>query len=337
MKFTRILAGVAVSAGLATAAQAAEYTLTIASWAPPTHGVNAETWPTITKMIEDATGGRVTAEIKYGLAPPPAMMDLVQDGAADMTWIFHGYTPGRFTATQLIELPGYNGNAEAASVAYWRVYNKYFAKLDEHRGVKLIGLHTHGPAALHTHEPVTELSQVKGMKLRLPGGVGSKIGEALGAVGIQVPAPKVYETLASKAADGVLMPMESRKGFKLTEVAQNVYMMPGGLYRGSFAFIMNQDKFDSFPPDIQKALEEKVFGEPISRVAGQVWDKIDAEGLAVTKADPTNAIHEASDADVAAFKKIADGVTKEVLAEIDAKGVDGEAAMAEIQVEMDKN
>ena len=102
MKFTRILAGVAVSAGLATAAQAAEYTLTIASWAPPTHGVNAETWPTITKMIEDATGGRVTAEIKYGLAPPPAMMDLVQDGAADMTWIFHGYTPGRFTATQLI-------------------------------------------------------------------------------------------------------------------------------------------------------------------------------------------------------------------------------------------
>jgi TRAP-type C4-dicarboxylate transport system substrate-binding protein len=288
-------------------------------------------------MIEDASGGQVTAEIKYGLAPPPAMMDLVQDGAADITWIFHGYQPGRFVATQLIELPGYVGDAEAASVAYWRVHQAYLAKLDEHRGVKLIGLMTHGPAQLHSDADVENIGQIEGMKLRLPGGVGSLMGEALGGIGIQVPAPKVYETLASKAADGVLMPMESRAGFKLTEVAKNVFEVPGGVYRGSFAIIMNQDAFDALPAELQAKLDSEVFGETLSRVAGQVWDAIDAEGRAVTLAAEGNAIHEASADDMAAFNKVADGVKAKVLGDIAALGVDVAAAQAMIQAEMDKN
>ena len=83
--------------------------LTISSWAPPGHGLNAQMWPNLIKMMEEATGGKVTAEVKYGLGPPPAQMDLVLDGAVDMTVIFHGYQTGRFTATKLIELPGYSG------------------------------------------------------------------------------------------------------------------------------------------------------------------------------------------------------------------------------------
>ena len=76
-----------VAVGMGATAVAADYTLTVSSWAPPTHGVNAKLWPTLIKMIEDATGGKVTAQIKYRLGPPPAQMDLVQDGAADMSWI----------------------------------------------------------------------------------------------------------------------------------------------------------------------------------------------------------------------------------------------------------
>ena len=38
------------------------------------------------------------------------------NGAADISIIFHGYQPGRCVGTKLIELPGYSGSAEAASV-----------------------------------------------------------------------------------------------------------------------------------------------------------------------------------------------------------------------------
>lgn len=323
-----------VAAGTGAAAVAADYTLTVSSWAPPTHGVNAKLWPTLIEMMEDATGGKVTAQIKYRLGPPPAQMDLVQDGAADLSWIFHGYQAGRFTATKLIELPGYRGDAEAASVAYWRVHEAHLAAADEHKGVKLIGLMTHGPAHLHSARKVTSLDQVAGMKLRVPGGVGGDAGAALGATGIQVPAPKVYETLASNAADGVVMPFEARKGFKLTEVAQNVYEMPGGLYRGSFALIMNRETFDGLPEALRTALDEKVFGEPASRMAGAVWDEIDVAGREVTLAAPDNSINPASASDVAAWEAIAEEIRGNVLAEVAAKGIDAEAAHAMVEAEM---
>lgn len=316
----------AAATALTGAAFAADHTLTISSWAPPTHGINAKMWPKFVEMVEEATDGKVTAELKLGIAPPPAQFDLIQDGAADVSIIFHGYQPGRFVTAKLIELPGYEGNAEAASVAYWKAYEKYLAEANEHRGVKLIALHTHGPAQVHSAAKVTELSQIDGMKLRVPGGVGSDVGSALGATGIQVPAPKVYETLSSKAADGVVMPMESRKGFKLTEVAQNVYEMPGGFYRGSFAFIMNEDTFNALPDDLKAALEEKVFGEPLSRAIGQVWDEIDAEGRQATMDDSTNSINEASAADIETYKPIADAVIVKVIEEVNATGVDGQAA-----------
>ena len=326
-----------VAAAMGTVATAADYTLTVSSWAPPTHGVNATLWPKLIKMMEDATGGRVTAQIKYRLGPPPAQMDLVQDGAADLSWIFHGYQAGRFTATKLIELPGYEGNAKAASVAYWRVHEAHLAAADEHKGVKLIALMTHGPAHLHSARKVTSLAEIDGMKLRVPGGVGGDAGAALGATGIQVPAPKVYETLASNAADGVVMPFEARKGFKLTEVAQNVYEVPGGLYRGSFAIIMNQEAFDGLPEDLRKALDEQVFGEPASRMAGTVWDAIDVAGREVTMATADNSINPASEADVAAWEEIAAKIRASVLAEIAAQGIDAQAAHAMVKAEMANN
>lgn len=325
IKITSLLAAAALTLS-ASLAQAADYTLTISSWAPPTHGINATMWPKFIEMIEAATDGKVTAEIKMGLAPPPGQMDLVQDGAADLSIIFHGYQAGRFTATKLIELPGYEGSAEAASVAYWRVFDQHLAAANEHRGVKVVALHTHGPAQLHSAKAVNSLADIAGMKIRIPGGVGGDVGKALGAIGIQVPAPKVYETLASNAADGVVMPFESRKGFKLTEVAQNVFEVPGGLYRGSFAYIMNEDAFAELPTDLQQALEDKVFGEPLSRELGKIWDQIDATGRETTLATADNAINSASDEDLAAYQDIQKEVIASVLAEIDGKGIDAQAA-----------
>ena len=335
MSFRKIAVGLLSAAAMsmsATVSFAAEK-LIISSWAPPTHGINALMWPRLTKMIEEATEGRVTAEIKYKLAPPPSQFDLVQDGAADLTWIFHGYNPGRFVATKLVELPGYTGNAEAASVAYWRAYEKYLKGANEHKGVKLIALHTHGVGVLHSNKKVTALSEISGMKLRLGGGVSGDVGAALGATGIRVPAPKVYETLASKAADGVMMPMEGRKGFKLTEVATNVYQMPGGFYRGSFALIMNNDRFNGLPQADRDALA-KVFGEAASKMAGKVWDEIDAIGLAATKSAEGNSLNDANEADQATYAGMAKSIRESVIKQVAEKGLDAQAAVDFIAAQM---
>ena len=320
----------------ALGASAADVTLTISSWAPPTHGVNSIFWPNIIAMIEEATDGRVSAEIKYGLASPPAQYDLILDGAADFAWIFHGYTPGRFVATKLIELPGYVGNAEAASVAYWRAQEAFLGAAGEHKGVKLVGLMTHGPGHLHSDTQVSSLADISGMKLRLGGGVSGDVGAALGATGIRVPAPKVYETLASHAADGVMMPMEGKASFKLFEVAKHTYSVPGGFYRGSFAVIMNLDAFDGLSGADQAALDA-VFGEQLSRVAGAMWDQIDGLGVDALAASADNTHTLATDADAAAWADMTGPIIDGVLAEVSGLGIDAAAARAFITEQMAGN
>jgi len=334
--FLKACAAASTIALSAVSSLAADVTLTISSWAPPTHGMNAIYWPELIRRIEEATEGRVSAEIKYGLAPPPAQYDLILDGAADIAWIFHGYTPGRFVATKLIELPGYEGDAEAASVAYWRVHERYLAAAGEHRGVKLIGLMTHGPGGLHSDTKVESLDRISGMKLRLGGGVSGDVGAALGATGIRVPAPKVYETLASNAADGVMMPMEGKASFKLFEVAKHTYRVPGGFYRGSFALIMNGDTFDGLGEADQAALEG-VFGESASRLAGGMWDEIDKVGRQALDGNADNSLTEASPEDAARWKELTGPIIENVLAEVSALGIDAAAAQAYIAQQMAAN
>lgn len=315
----------AVSAAFCfTAAHAQDTTLTISSWAPPTHGVNAKMFPDLIRRIEEATDGRVTAVVKYNLAPPPAQADLISDGVADISWIVHNYTPGRFPSTAMAELPGFGGDTEAYAVAYWRTYEKFFKQANEHRDLKVLALHSHGDGMLHSSTKVESLDQISGMKLRIGGGVAGKVGDALGASAINVPAPRVYETLDSNAADGVLMPMESKLGFRLTEVAEHSFDMPSGFYRTSIATVMNQDKFDSLSEADQAALDA-LFGEELSRIAGALWDEFDADAMAALES-AGNTLTMASEADQAAWTAKSDAITAEVLAEISDKGIDAQAA-----------
>ncbi|MGR3473048.1 MAG: TRAP transporter substrate-binding protein [Sulfitobacter sp.] len=332
-KFTKFLTTSALALCTATGAFAAE-TLTISTWLPPSHPVNTGMFTQLTDMMSEASDGLIETELKNGLAPPPAQMDLLLDGAADIAILFHGYTPGRFVGTKLVEIPGYEGNAEAASVAHWRVHEAMLAELDEHRGVKVIALTTHGPGQIHSNKEVASLEDLQGLKTRLGGGVSADVGAELGLVGIQVPAPKVYETLDSGAADAVAMNMGERISFKLNEVAKNVYEMPGGFYRGSFSVIMSQETFDSLPEDVQQKLDSEVFGETASRMMGAVWDQSDVDAREATEAAGDNKIVTASEEDQARFAEMAAMVRDKVIAELDEAGVDGQAAYEMMREEM---
>jgi len=82
----------------------AETTLTVSTWAGPNHNMNATVFPRIAEMLKECSGGDINVKIEFGLAPPPAQYDTVRDGVADLTWIVHGYTPGKFVTTKLAEL-----------------------------------------------------------------------------------------------------------------------------------------------------------------------------------------------------------------------------------------
>ena len=322
------LLGLAAAIGFLTTPATAQEVLNISSWAPPTHHINAVVWPTWGKWVEEATEGRVTTKIEYKLAAPLKQFELGRDGVADAAWIFHGYNT-RYVATQAVEMPNLGTSAEAASVAYWRVHEKYLAKANEHRGVTLIGLTSHGPAVIQTKTPLNSLDDLNGQKIRVPGGVGSLVGKALGVPAVKLPAPKVYEALSSGVADGIFMPIETQKSFRLKEVVPHVTIMPGGLYYGSFAFILNSDFLAGLSEADQKAVMS-VSGEKLAKLAGQQWDAADAAGLAAAKEAGTT-ITTASHDIHHQYLAIMAPVEAEWIERANKAGIDGKAALEELR------
>ena len=191
---TTVLLGLLAAARLA----AAQTTLTMSSWVSPQHHLTANVLQVWANDVEKATSGRV----KFAMLPkhpsaPPGTFDAVRDGLVDLSFVTASYTPARHILPLLPELPGGGDTALVNSVAYSRIHWKYFQKVGEYRGVKLLGVFTHGPGQMFTKKPVAGIGDVQGLKIRTGGGVAEQVAKALGASAFVKPAPESYELLSS--------------------------------------------------------------------------------------------------------------------------------------------
>jgi len=309
----------------------AETTLRVGSWLPPTHAQNATVWPTWANWVEKATEGRVRIKMEYGLGHPKTMFDLVEDGAVDASFSYHGYVPGRFKLTQAIEIPLLGVNAEAASVAHWRVFNKYFAKANEHEGIELLTLFTHGPGQIHLAEPISSLSELKSRKIRLGGGIQGELGKRLGVTAVGAPATKVYEMMQQGVIDGIFIPMGEQKTLRLKEVAKNVVALPGGMYLGSFSMFISPD-FMATISEKDRAAIRAVSGEKLAAMAGAAWDAADKAGLKAAQDAGVNVtLVESDDKMAQEFRDLTKGMDDAWLKLVADRGVDAKAALEEIR------
>jgi TRAP-type transport system periplasmic protein len=267
-----------------SAGASAQVVLTASSWLPPSHTLS-ETQKEWCALLEQKTAGKAKCNIlPRSVAAPPATFDAVRNGLADLSFTVHGYTPGRFVTTQMAEVPFLGQSAEASSVAFQRMYAKYPAFAEEHKGVKVIAVFTHGPGIVfNTKRPIASAADLSGLKFRVGGGMVNEISKALGMNVTLKPAPESYELLSTGVMDGTLFPAESVESFKIDKVVKFGTTFPGGLYNTSFLFMMNQAKYDALAPDVKKAVDE-LSGEFAARLLGKGWDRVDRRGMAFMQA-----------------------------------------------------
>ena len=323
---------VAAVTTLATATSAlAEKEMVISSWLPPSHIMNEIVWPEFISRIETATEDRVTGKIEYQLASPPSQADLIEDGGADAAWIFHGYNPGRFVTTKLIEIPGLEGDSAAASAAHWRAHEEILGAANEHDGVVPVAMMVHAPGMLHLSTEISSLDEVSGLKIRSGGGVMGDVLAGLDMAGVQVAAPKVYETVANGVADGTFFPGDTIAILRLTEVLPYTYRVPGGFYRGSFSIIMSEEFLDSVGEEDAAAIKAAL-GEDFSAFAGTAWDEGNMRGIEAQMS--TGQVIDLTGDASAKFDALVPGIQEAVMEEVSAKGVDAEAALEIIRSTM---
>jgi len=330
--------GLAILVGaLASTAQPAlaQTTLTMSSWVSPQHHLTSVVLQGWANEVEKATNGRV----KFQMLPkhpsaPPGTFDAVRDGLVDLSYVTASYTPARHILTLMPELPGGGDTSLANSIAYSRIHWKYFQKVGEYKGVKLLGVFTHGPGQMFTKRPVAGIGDVQGLKIRTGGGVAEAVAKALGASAFVKPAPESYELLKSGVADGVFFPLEAVASFKLETVLEQITLFPGGMYSSAFGLFMNEDKWKKLSPQDQEAIE-KISGEHIARMAGLSWDEADRKGMDAARKAGIKIVN-ADPAFAAEVRKRSAPIVEDWIKKASAKGLDAAKILAEFHEELKK-
>lgn len=282
---------VAAAAVAALSSAQAQTVLTVSSWVPASVplSIAQKQW---CELLKTHTDGKMRCNIlPRAVANPPGTFDAIKSGVADVSFAVLGYTPGRFTLPQVAEFPFLGDSAESTSVAFSRIASKYPQFTEEMRDVHVLAFFTDAPGMLmNTKRPVTQLSELQGLKWRVGGGVISDVAAALGMNATLKPATDTYELLSSGVMDGTLFPADAVEPWKIDKLVKYATVVPGGLYNTSFVFIMNKARYEKLSAEEKKAVDG-LSGETAARLFGKAWDIADARGMGLMQSNGVQITH----------------------------------------------
>ncbi|MFD1509710.1 TRAP transporter substrate-binding protein [Lacimonas salitolerans] len=321
--------GFAVGAALAltgTAASAQEVTLKLHQFLPAQANVPTLILDVWADKIEAESDGRIKIDrfpaMQLG-GRPPELIDQAIDGVADIIWTVAGYTPGRFPQAEVFELPFLMTNAEATSRAYWEFAEANMLDTD-YKDFKTIAVWVHGPGLIHSKSPITDVSDLNGVKLRAPTRTTTMLFSELGATPVGMPVPAISESLSKGVIDAAVIPWEVTAALKVSELVENhTEFGDASLYTTAFIFAMNQDKYDALPDDLKEVIDANS-GADTSAWAGKTMASADA-GARQIAVDRGNNIITLSDEQVAEWREAAAGVEAKWAEEMTGRGFDGPA------------
>lgn len=338
----RTLLGLTAAAALATGlaavpAFAQEVTLKLHQFLPAQANIPKYVLDVWADKVEADSAGRIKIErypaMQLG-GKPNELYDQVVDGVADIVWTVAGYTPGRFPRAEVFELPFIMTNAEATSRAYWDLFESDMKDAD-YKDVHMIGVWVHGPGVIHSKAPITNVSDLNGVKLRAPTRTTNMLFSALGATPVGMPVPAVPESLSKGVIDATVIPWEVTGALKVAELVGNHTEFTGAsLYTTSFVFAMNKDRYDSLPDDL-KAVIDANSGAEFSAFAGKTMQEYDAPSRQIA-VDRANTIIELTPEQVNEWRAAAAPVIEQWKAEMTTAGIDGADLIARAEAAIAK-
>jgi TRAP-type C4-dicarboxylate transport system substrate-binding protein len=307
--------------------------LTYSNFFPPTHIQSklAQAW---CDEIKKRTNGKVIVEYYPGqtLTKARQVYDGVVTGLSDVGMALFAYTRGRFPVMEAVDLPlGYKSGAGATRVVN-DVYNQFKPK--ELSDTRVMYLHAHGAGLLHTKgKAVRTMEDFKGMKLR-GHGTSALVIQALGGTPVSLPMPELYQSLQKGIVHGALYPIEVNKGWRMGEVTDYLTMSTSIAYTSSFYVVMNKEKWNSIPADLQQIITQ-INREWIVK-HGRAWDESDKAGLEYFKSLGHEVIH-LSDAESKRWKKAIGPVIGHYIDKMNKKGFDGQKIVDFVKASLKKN
>ncbi len=308
---------------------AAPITLSYANFPPaPTFPcVQMERWK---EEVVKRTGGKVAINTYPGstLLDAKNMMDGVIAGTADIGCLCMAYQPGRFIVTNATALPLGFPNATVASLTLWDIYRKH--NPDEFAKVKVLTMFTCAPANIYAKKPVKNLEDLKGLELRASGGVAQVL-EALGAAPVGMPQSECPEALQKGVVKGAVSSLETLMDFKYAEMCRYVTIFNGPVY--PFAVVMNMDKWNSLPKDVQDVMDG--LGTEQAWWTGNYMDKHVDESVEWSKKNYNIEITDLTTREMIRWNRLMKPLIDKWITDAEAKGLPARTIIKDIRIARD--
>ncbi|MEM9971481.1 MAG: TRAP transporter substrate-binding protein [Pseudomonadota bacterium] len=335
------LAFVAAAAAMlsATASVAQDVTLRLHQFLPPPSTIPAKILKPWAESVTAASDGRIQVQHFDAMSlggRPNELLDQARDGIADITMTIVGYTPGRFPATEVFELPFMMTDPVATSAAFWEMVETDWQD-SEYADVQILAAWVHSPGVIHSKDPIETLADMEGKTLRGPTRIINQLLSQLGAEPVGMPVPAVPEALSRGVIGGTVVPWEVTPAIRVSELVSNHTEFSGdeALYTAAFVLAMNKTQYDALPDDLRAILDAES-GEKLSRFAGAEMLAADAPARAIAEGRD-NAIITLDAAEVARWKEAAQPVYDQWITEMDAKGYDGAALVEKARALIEKH
>lgn len=322
----QFLALIATATMAITGAQAQDIVLKIAHFVPPHSVIQKDVLEPWCATLGKETQGRVKCQIYASMqlgGTPPQLIDQVKNGIADIVWTAPSYTPGRFPAMETMELPFIAPrDVLAGSRAIWEFYRKHAQ--EEFAGHKVLAVQSGGGQLLSTNRPIEKPEDFKGLKLRAPSRMTSKLLVAQGATPVNIAAGQITDALSKGVINGVLAPWELVASIRLDESTKFHTEPPAGqptFSAVSLVLLMNEQKYQSLPQDV-RAVIDRHSGDVLVEAIGNAFDTSN-RNIQQRVATRGNTLVALSAENFAAIRSAATVVENEWIKDRDGKGQSG--------------
>ena len=226
-------------------------TLKVALFVPP-HNPATVMLSRLAEVVRERSNQRLRLQICHSeeLGTTAQHYDLACSGEADIAYMIHSATPGRFPLTELAALAPVSDALTATKALQSRVPAKL---AEEHAGVKLLFLTANMPMAIHSVHPLRRPDDLHGLRIGHSGRVAAATLNALGAIPVTVMPLAIREALRSGAIDATSMTYEAALVLKLADLVRCSYELNANTI--TFGLVMHPRSYQTLAPDLQSIID----------------------------------------------------------------------------------
>jgi TRAP-type mannitol/chloroaromatic compound transport system substrate-binding protein len=219
--------------------------------------------------MKEVTNGELTVTpfpAKAVAADNNTLFDSVRTGVLHGMNPFTLYWSGKIPAT--VFLSSYPGGPDQPH--QWDTMMHSLGMLDKTReiyrkfGLQYVGMIHHDANIIHSKKPINSLDDLKGMKIRLPGGMVAEVFQQFGVSTVSLPGSDIFPALEKgtiDAADYVGPAVNYELGF--SQVTKHIIFGPAGIMSvyqpvDVMDITMNLRAWNSVSAKVQKTFEEQV-------------------------------------------------------------------------------